>query len=91
MILKLITFIKQIKKIVTDKLFPQTVVELNPLLIEAEISHNNETTLQPIQQACEHCISEQEAVHNVIITITTAFNILIQSIINSKQYTVPDG
>lgn len=89
MFLKLINFIKQIKKIVTDKLFPQNMVEIVPVLLKAEISHNNESILQPIQQSYDHSITKSDGDHTVINTLNS--NSLVQNTVYSKQYKVPDG
>lgn len=89
MFLKLINFIKQVKKIITDKIFPQSAVELDNIILEAEISPSCEPISQPIHYCYEFCIPKRYAYHTVIITNSCETS--IQSIINSKQYTVPDG
>lgn len=89
MLLKLINFIKHVKKIVTDKIFSQSAVEPNKITLEAEISHSCEPISQPIHHCYDFCIIKQCAYNTVIIT--KSYDSSMRNTVHSKQYTVPDG
>ena len=89
MILKLINFIKHVKKIVTDKIFHQNVVEPDTISLNAEISHDIDLIPQPSYNSGGFFIIKQYDKHMVIITDT--FDHTIRNTVHSKKYTVPDG